>query len=29
MTELRDKGYRVFQMQAWEHTRPEIYYAEK
>ena len=27
--ELRKLGYRVYNLPAWEHTRPEIYYAEK
>ena len=27
--ELRDKGYRIFQLPVWERARPEIYYAEK
>jgi Fe-S-cluster-containing dehydrogenase component len=29
MKELRSKGYRIFQLPAWERTREEIYYAEK
>jgi len=29
MAELKEKGYRLFQMPVWERTRPEIYYAEK
>ena len=29
MAELREKGYRVFQLPAWERTRPEIWYAER
>ena len=29
MKELREKGYRIFQLPLWEQTRPEIYYAEK
>ena len=29
MQELREKGYSIYQLPAWERTRPEIYYAEK
>jgi Fe-S-cluster-containing dehydrogenase component len=29
MAELKEKGYRIFQLPAWERTRPEIWYAEK
>ena len=29
MAELREKGYRFFQLAEWEHTRNEIFYAEK
>jgi len=29
MAELKEKGYRLFQMPVWERTRLEIYYAEK
>jgi biotin operon repressor len=28
IAELRGKGYRIFQVPEWEHTRAEIYYAE-
>ncbi len=27
--ELKNRGYRIFRLPEWEHTRPEIYYAEK
>jgi Fe-S-cluster-containing dehydrogenase component len=29
MAELKEKGYRVFQLSPWERTRPEIWYAER
>ncbi len=29
VTELKEKGYRIFQHPAWERTRSEIIYAEK
>jgi Fe-S-cluster-containing dehydrogenase component len=29
MADLKDKGYRIFQLPTWERTRPEIFYAEK
>jgi Fe-S-cluster-containing dehydrogenase component len=29
MNQLKEKGYRIFQIPAWERARPEIYYAEK
>ena len=29
MKELRENGSRIFQLPAWERTRPEVYYAEK
>lgn len=29
MKELKEKGYKVFKLPAWEKTRPEVVYAEK
>jgi Fe-S-cluster-containing dehydrogenase component len=29
LKELQDKGYRTFQLPAWENTRPEVYYSKK
>lgn len=29
MRELREKGYNIFQLPAWERTRSEIHYAER
>ena len=29
MNELKELGYRLFQIPEWEHTRSDIYYAEK
>ncbi len=29
MSELKEKGYNIFQLPAWERTRPEIFYAKK
>ena len=29
INELREMGYRIYQLPSWEQTRPEIYYAEK